>query len=286
MPNVPFTVTSNQIVVFIDGKSHFVNSTDGAFAELKEHLKGEHDLETIRNLVDKKAFVTKITEGWVTIENDEVFYKGQPVHSALTQKLLTLVAEGFDVRPWAKFMDNLMQNPSYKSREALFQFLDKWMAPITEDGSFLAFKNIRQDFKDLHTGTMDNSPGRVVTMPRDQVDDDSNRTCSAGLHAAATSYLKHFYANGSRTVVVKINPRDVVAVPYDYDSAKMRVCRYEVLREVEQDEINRLEQQSLTTDAGTSWMDTISEYEDEFVNWDDTPYNSYEDYFDSYGDEV
>lgn len=280
---IPFTIANNMISVFIDGKSHFVSSTEGNFAELKEHLKGEHDLEVIRDLVDKKAFVTKVTEGLVTVTDQEVLYKGEPVHSALTQKLLTLVAEGFDVRPWAKFMDNLMQNPSYKSREALFQFLDKWMAPITEDGCFLAFKNVRQDFKDIHSGKFDNSPGTIVSMPRDQVDDDSNRTCSAGLHAAATSYLQHFYASGSRTVVVKINPRDVVAVPYDYDSAKMRVCQYEVLREVEQDEINRLEQQALTTGAG-SWMDTISEYEDEFVNWDETPYNSYEEDYDSYGD--
>lgn len=281
---VPFTITGSMISVFIDGKSHFVGSTDGAFADLKEHLKGEHDVEVIRNLVDKKAFVTKVTEGLVTVTDQEVLYKGEPVHSALTQKLLTLVAEGFDVRPWARFMDNLMQNPSYKSREALFKFLDKWMAPITEDGCFLAFKNVRHNFKDIHSGTFDNSPGTIVSMPRDQVDDDSNRTCSAGLHAAATSYLKHFYANGSKTVVVKINPRDVVAVPYDYDSAKMRVCQYEVLREVEQEEITRLEQQALTTGAGTEWMDM---YDEEFRDTEgDEYYSPYDDYYDSYDDQA
>jgi hypothetical protein len=287
---VPFTITSNIISVFIDGQSHFVNSSDKVFAELKEHLKGDHDVEVIRNLVDKKIYVTKITEGLVEVTDAGVSYRGEHVHNTLTEKLLFLLEEGFDVRPWAKFMDNLMQNPSYKSREALFNFLEKWSAPITEDGCFLAFKNVRSDFRDIHSGTFDNTPGTIVSMPRDQVDDDSNRTCSAGLHAAATSYLKHFYVSGAKTVVVKINPRDVVAVPYDYDSAKMRVCQYEVLREVEQDEINRLEQSVLTTSVGDEWDFDIVRfldlemYEVEMSSDDGEYYNSYDDYYDSYDD--
>lgn len=37
--------------------------------------------------------------------------------------------------------------------------------------------------------------------------------------------------------MVKVHPKDVVSVPYDYNGAKMRACRYEVLREVPDDEI-------------------------------------------------
>jgi hypothetical protein len=33
---------------------------------------------------------------------------------------------------------------------------------------------------------------------------------------------------GQRTVIVKVNPRDVVSVPLDCDCQKMRVCEYEV----------------------------------------------------------
>jgi hypothetical protein len=70
-------------------------------------------------------------------------------------------------------------------------------------------------------------------MDRSNVDDDSQRTCSSGLHVCADSYLDGF-ANSvnNRTVVVKVNPRDVVAVPYDYNFAKMRCCRYEVISEI------------------------------------------------------
>ena len=44
------------------------------------------------------------------------------------------------------------------------------------------------------------------------------------------SYLNHF--GGERTVIVKINPRDVVSIPTDYNEAKGRACRYEVIGEL------------------------------------------------------
>jgi len=46
---------------------------------------------------------------------------------------------------------------------------------------------------------------------------------------------------------VKVNPKDVVSVPYDYNYSKMRVCEYEVLREVEDKEIEAIEELTLFT---------------------------------------
>jgi hypothetical protein len=77
---------------------------------------------------------------------------------------------------------------------------------------------------------MDNSVGKVVEMERNRVDDDKTQTCSTGLHFCGMSYLNHF--GGERTVIVKINPRDVVSIPTDYNEAKGRACRYEVIGEL------------------------------------------------------
>jgi hypothetical protein len=77
---------------------------------------------------------------------------------------------------------------------------------------------------------MDNSVGKIVEMERNEVDDNKDNTCSSGLHFCSESYLKSF--GGSRTVIVKINPRDVVSIPTEYDNAKGRACRYEVVGEV------------------------------------------------------
>jgi len=42
--------------------------------------------------------------------------------------------------------------------------------------------------------------------------------------------LNHF--GGERIVIVKINPADVVSIPSDYNDAKGRTCRYEVIGEL------------------------------------------------------
>ena len=104
--------------------------------------------------------------------------------------------------------------------------------PITEDGHFLAFKNVKIDYKDIHSGTFDNSVGKVCEMPRYKVDEDKDRTCSSGLHFCSIAYLPSFSdSNGGHTMIVKINPKDVVAIPADYNNTKGRTCKYEVIGE-------------------------------------------------------
>jgi len=67
-------------------------------------------------------------------------------------------------------------------------------------------------------------------MTRNEVNDDKNQTCSAGLHFCSQDYLNHF--GGSRIMILKINPRDVVSIPTDYKNSKGRCCRYEVIGEL------------------------------------------------------
>jgi hypothetical protein len=106
--------------------------------------------------------------------------------------------------------------------------------PITDDGYFLAYKRVNRNYTDCHSGTFDNHVGKVVEMPREKVNANRNETCSAGLHVCSHSYLSHY--SGDRIVVVKINPKDVVSVPVDYNNAKMRVCRYEVVSELKSED--------------------------------------------------
>jgi hypothetical protein len=127
-------------------------------------------------------------------------------------------------------MENLYANPSKRAVTELYGFLEKNNLPITPDGYFLAYKKVRKDFLDVHSGTMDNSPGTIVEMERNKVDDNKDQTCSTGLHFCGMSYLSHF--GGERTVIVKINPADVVSIPSDYNDAKGRACRYEVIGEM------------------------------------------------------
>lgn len=68
-------------------------------------------------------------------------------------------------------------------------------------------------------------------MPRSQVTADSGIGCSAGLHVGTWDYAVTFLGHDTPVLAVLVSPRDVVSVPTDCDAQKMRVCRYQVLRE-------------------------------------------------------
>lgn len=131
------------------------------------------------------------------------------------------------------FANKLMENPSHRAVKELYGFLEHNDIEINDDGTFTAWKKVRGNFFDIHSGTIDNSPGKRPRVPRNMVDEDPNQTCSYGLHVCAKSYLGSFgNGGGSRVVRVVVDPADVVAVPKDYRNAKMRCCGYEVIEAV------------------------------------------------------
>lgn len=230
---VPYTLSNESITVFVNGKMRTVLSGTKNYDLLKDHLRGDaHDAATIMRLSDREEFIRSSSSA-VQVRNGTVYYNGDAIHNALTNKLINLLDDGFDATPWINFLEKLMANPSYRSRQCLYEFLEQFNAPITVEGNFIAFKRVRSDWKDIHTGTISNTVGTTVKMDRSKVDDDPQHTCSSGLHVCADEYLKGYVTSGgNRTLVVEVDPANVVAVPYDYNFSKMRVCEYKVLNEI------------------------------------------------------
>jgi hypothetical protein len=197
-------------------------------------LSGNATEAEIDSLVSIPKAVARFSNGRITIDNDEFRYDGTVMHNALTTRILDLLKKQKPVDSLVKFMENLMENPSFRAVNELYDFLEACTLPITADGCFLAYKKINADFTSIHAnpdGThLDNSIGKVVKMARHLVDEDPDQTCSSGLHVCSFGYLASF--GGDRTVVCKINPKNVVAVPRDYNNQKMRVCEYEVVSEI------------------------------------------------------
>ena len=225
----PFIIQGSNIVVVIGNKSHTISKTHITYDKVLAAIKAG-DWDTVKDTIEPKKVVLKYCQGLVAIDGETLYWKGKELNSGLAVRMIQMLQEGFPIEPMVLFMENLMSNPSKRSVDELYGFLEKSNLPITPDGHFLAFKKVREDFKDCHSGTMDNSVGKVVEMERNTVDDDKNRTCSAGLHFCSQGYLNSF--GGERTVIVKINPRDVVSIPTDYNDAKGRTCRYEVIGEL------------------------------------------------------
>tara|TARA_R110002020_G_scaffold409377_1_gene619144 strand:+ start:1280 stop:2284 length:1005 start_codon:yes stop_codon:yes gene_type:complete len=219
---------------FLNGKWLEAKASHPQYTAI-ETAVGAGELEKAEKLISLKTAVSEAIKGsQLKLVGNSLEYKGTEVRGVLGKRILSMLKLGYDCSALEAFLSNLMENPSDRAVQELYGFLEVSGLPITDDGYFLAYKSIRDNFTDHHTGTMDNSVGAVVEMPRNTVDEDKDRTCSRGLHFAAHEYASSFYGSG-RMVVLKINPRDVVAIPSDYNNQKGRACKYTILREVSRD---------------------------------------------------
>ena len=83
-------------------------------------------------------------------------------------------------------------------------------------------------FKPYHSGAhgMTVKVGEPITMPREECDSDPDVTCSAGLHVGSMEYVHDFGYSKGVILEVLVSPRNVIAVPTDYNNTKMRTCEY------------------------------------------------------------
>lgn len=233
---------------FVTGNSVTVFEGDTRFESFKEKIVAS-DFESAEFLADtKKAidkFITRLdatdtcfsifindgTAMWSWADGEDLY----PLHPTLIDRILTMQEKNVPVQPLVNFMGHLMDNPSKQSIEELYLFLEHSNLPITEDGYFIAYKIVREDYKDIYTGKFDNSVGQTVYMPRHLVDDRRENTCSQGLHFCSKGYLPSYSSHNrdiDRCMLLKINPADVVSIPRDYNNAKGRTMAYEVVGEV------------------------------------------------------
>ncbi len=171
------------------------------------------------------------SSGLFSVDQDNnIWVNGEQVHKVLADRIYDFVEQGLPFEPLVNFWKNCQENPDPRAKTDLYGFLSHNGIPITEDGCFIAYRGVTSDFKDPRTGTFDNRVGKIVKMPRSECNPNPEDTCSTGLHAAALDYvLAHF--NSGKIVLVKINPKNLVSVPTDYDKQKLRCCEFEVISE-------------------------------------------------------
>ena len=256
---------SETLTVMLDGNTYVLNNTNAQFDIAVQAIKDD-DEGALRKAVNMKQTIVDTSGGHLELKEGTVFYKGEVLNHSLVERILKMFSEGHDINPLLRFLENLLENPSFRAKNETYGFLSACSLPLTDDGYFMAYKKVGSNYFDLYTGTMDNSVGNTVSMPRNEVNEDSEQTCSAGLHVCSQSYLSHYGAGtyGSsgdtdRVLIVKVNPRDVVAVPNDYDNAKMRVCEYIVVGELK-DNKDTLED-DFTTEYGGDEVDEVEEEE-------------------------
>lgn len=195
------------------------------------------DIErVVRRTFSKLSERVTVRDGKVTFDNEEA-------NGILPDAILRALDEGADLAPLVNFYDKVMQNPQADSRESLYRWLEAEDFTITPNGNILAYKGVNPVdgddgvyessygghafVNDVEVnGKVRQSVGDVVTMPRSEVTFDPRTPCSAGLHVGTDKYARSF---ATTTLLVEVNPRDVVSVPTDYSNQKVRVCRYKIV---------------------------------------------------------
>lgn len=227
-----FTITNDNIKVIVKGKVVNVHEGQANFTFLRDALLDKRwddvpkHLTALESLTDYLSLVSPLFK----VEGSRVSYKDDPLPESFTMKIHELVKRGESPVAMLNFHERLQRNPSHRSVNQLWNFLGQLGIPLTEDGCFLAYKKVRDDLFDFHSGTIKNAIGTIVEMPRNKISDDPDHACHEGLHVGALKYARDsFHSGDGQLIIVKVDPENVVSVPHDESCMKMRVCRYEVI---------------------------------------------------------
>ncbi len=229
---IAYQYSGQILTVIVDNEYFTIGKENPSFDAAVQALR-DKNIEVLIDSIKPIHAVEKVVQtlGYVRIENDNVYYHDEILHGVLVNRILEYARDGIDNTGLIMFLENLMQNPSRTAVNELFEWMEasETPCPITEDGHFLAYKKVDHNFKDLYSHSLDYSVGNIVEVPRNQVDDNRDNTCSNGLHFCSLSYLPLYWAEGYPVIIVKINPASVVSFPLDCSLAKGRTCRMEVI---------------------------------------------------------
>lgn len=232
---IPYIDTPQGLTFVVYGESKTLSQSDPRYQTIREMvLDGALESEIDYVLQARAREVEKVVRLTPRLEYQAgtILCDGEPLHNYAVDKLIELIDGGLPCLPLVNFLDKLIQNPSFRVVEHLYEFLEYGKVPLTQEGNFVAYKAIRADWTDIHSGRFDNSIGATPRVARNQVDEDPDRTCSNGLHVCSFSYLPHFNHSNGHVVAVEVDPADVVAIPRDYNNTKMRCAGYKVITEV------------------------------------------------------
>ena len=232
------------VTAFIDGQVYTITNQRPQFDTILDKLRagdnsvvGDFDAANFA----QKAF-HKVTDR-VNIRNGVVYLDDKPVNNTIASVIMDYLSEGNDnALPLVRFMERLEANPSHRSRDQFWRFIQANGIHVDDEGYAVMYKGVnRTETEGVYkssghgrafvngveqNGQIHTKAGDVVTMPRREISDDPTVACHAGLHCGARSYAESF---ASVLITVRVDPADVVSVPVDSSDQKVRVERYEIM---------------------------------------------------------
>lgn len=172
---------------------------------------------------------------------------------------------------WKKNPDNYM----VYSRLSEYQIVPTNKQPTGNNPYWEKVGNLKELYLDLpnmaansytsaHTGKEDYKVGSVISMPRQEGDDNNNVSCSKGFHAASKAY--DYSGFGDTPILVIINPIDVLSVPVG-EVGKLRTCRWFFAMTLTEEEEHILDDQEFDVeDLGDVFEEQCSQNLQEYIH--------------------
>ncbi len=251
----PYVLTQESLTVTVGANTHTIRKESPNFKTLVNALMNEDDEQIVAALS-----LCGVVRDWfaqfpeIRVQGESIFYKDVEVPKDISSRVHQMIAEGENPSPLIRFWERLSRNSSWRSTQQCYAFLAHNNLPISHTGKILAYKAVKSDWTDCHSGTIQNRVNSVIRMPRNQISDDPQVPCHVGLHVGALEYAKGFGGANSILLVCEVDPEHVVCVPYDCDSQKMRVCEYTVKGVV-----------------GTEMNDTVEDIDQELGSLENAP---------------
>ena len=134
---------SGYITVVLDGKPHSINAGNKLFSQALDAFRDEN-WDAFLNAVNPTLRLNSLYASYEGIEVKEgnMFVFGDPVHSTLATRVLSLLENNLDCVPLFKFILKLNLNPSKRAVDELYTFLEHKSLPLTDTGNFMAYKEI------------------------------------------------------------------------------------------------------------------------------------------------
>ena len=209
--------------------------------ELQKKDKPSRSIPRLSKLLDALGEAKSQIKG-LKVLADTVTYNDTEVRGNIVDKILEYQSNNWDFAPLVKFLAKLLENPDDSSRSGLYDWLVKSGLIIDKDGDVIGYKSVRMDYKDHHTGTIDNSVGANPKMKKEDVVYSREVCAAGGLHVGTFEHALGFQSSDFRLMVIKLNPKHVVCVP-QYDTTKLRASEYKVIDELKVDCFKKMTQE-------------------------------------------
>lgn len=222
--NYKYTITPNSVSLFGGGQTLTARDSHPNFKKIVSFImSGKYqDAEKLFSITE---FVKTATSNKITIKNNGVYYLNIQLHNAVCNKILDFVAQGLDVNPWLKFLEKLLENPSKYIYNNLYSFMEQYKLSIDDHGDIYALKAVKYNLKSKWTDLVQYVVGETYSEPRVLLTDDQNDSyCGKGLWFGHEKFVFDYGSENDHVLVVKVNPKDVIAIPSLSSYQKMAAC--------------------------------------------------------------